>query len=340
MSNIKKEKLIKIKPIQISIEEKKMILFQMKNCISKIKFKNGEIGIGYLCKIPYPNKNNNLLPILIANNHTLIENNKILYLNINNEVKKIKIDKSRKKYINIENNIIIIEIKPNKDKIYNYLDLDENYIYKNKVKLECNNKLMYIIYYQNEEINVLYGIIDDKIDNKKIKNGSIILSLETFKIIGIYFGNLKNYNINYNIKYLIDKLNKYKNEINLIYKTNEEGYENIFWNKFVEKNKNNIELIINGNKSELIDRCKLKKGENNIKIIIKNKITSLEDMFHDCKSLKNIKELEYLDTRDINNFNGMFYGCSSLSDIEGLQKWNVSNAINFNGIFFKYLSLS
>ena len=37
-------------------------------------------------------------------------------------------------------------------------------------------------------------------------------------------------------KYLIDKFNNYKNEINIIYKTDEEGEENIFWDKFVKNN--------------------------------------------------------------------------------------------------------
>ena len=208
MSDIKKEKLIKEKPIQVSIEDKKKILFQMRNCICKIKLKNGKIGIGYLCKIPLIKNKNNLIPILITNNNILDENDKIIYLTINNEVKEIKINKSRKKNIDIENNIIIIEIKPNKDKIYNYLELDENYIYKNKVKIRYNYKLIYIINYHNQEINVLYGIIDDIIDNKKIKNVSIILSLETFKIIGIYFDNLKNYNFNYSINiYLMNLMN-------------------------------------------------------------------------------------------------------------------------------------
>ena len=137
---------------------------------------------------------------------------------INNEEKEIKIDKSRNIYF--DNNIICIEIKPNKDKIYNYLELDENYIYKDEVNLNYNNKLIYIINYQNEEINVLYGIINDIKDNKKIKNCSIILSLETFQIIGIYVDNLEIYKINYCIliKYLINEFNGYKNEINIIIK--------------------------------------------------------------------------------------------------------------------------
>ena len=46
----------------------------------------------------------------------------------------------------------------------------------------------------------------------------------------------------------------------------------------------------------------LKKGKNHIKLIIKNKITSLEYMFEKCNCLNNIDELKYLDTKDINIF--------------------------------------
>ena len=60
--------------------------------------------------------------------------------------------------------------------------------------------------------------------------------------------------------------------MNIIYKTNKEGEENIFGDRFVDNNKNNIELIINGNKNNLIKEYKLKKGENKIKIIKKIKL--------------------------------------------------------------------
>ena len=43
----------------------------------------------------------------------------------------------------------------------------------------------------------------------------------------------------------------------------------------MEKNKNNIELKINGNAIDLVRECNLKNGKNNIKMIIKNKITNL-----------------------------------------------------------------
>jgi hypothetical protein len=70
-----------------------------------------------------------------------IEDNKIIKLIINNKVKRIKIDNSRKKYTNPDENIdiTIIEIKPNKDKIDNCLELDENEINNNKDNLELEN---------------------------------------------------------------------------------------------------------------------------------------------------------------------------------------------------------
>ena len=92
--------------------------------------------------------------------------------------------------------------------------------------------------------------------------------------------------------YELDNIvNKYKNEINLIYNTKEEGMSKIFGDKFVKKNENNIELNVNGEKSKLVNEYKLKKGVNNIKMIIKNKIEDLRYMFDSCQNLKNIEEL-------------------------------------------------
>ena len=91
-------------------------------------------------------------------------------------------------------------------------------------------------------------------------------------------------------------------------------------------NKNNIDLIIIGEKSNLISKYKLKNGENNIKL--KNKITNLSYMFKECNTLKNIEELKYLNTTNCNNFSFMLKGCSLLSYIKSLEKWNVSNGNN------------
>ena len=142
----------------------------------------------------------------------------------------------------------------------------------------------------------------------------------------------------YELDNIVNK-DKYKNEINLIYNTEEEGEHRIFGDKFVKKNDNNIELNINGNKSKLVNKYKLKKGNNNINMIIKNRIEDLQYMFAECENLENINELKYLNTKYCTNFSYIFWQCSSLNDIKPLENWNVSNCINLEGIFGDYLSL-
>ena len=131
------------------------------------------------------------------------------------------------------------------------------------------------------------------------------------------------------------KFSKYRNEINLTYYAEENGPENIFGENFVKNNNNNIDLFINQTKSSLVSQFILKKGKNDIKIIIKNDLNNLEYMFYGCKSLVNIEELKYLDTRRVTNFSYIFWGCSSLSDIKPIEQWEVSNGTNFSNIFSK-----
>ena len=88
---------------------------------------------------------------------------------------------------------------------------------------------------------------------------------------------------------------------------------------FLEKictNKNNVDLIINGIKNELVKEFKLEYDENKIQMIIKNKIYNLEKMFYQCEKLKSIEGLKYLDTKEISNFSGIFYGSHILSALK------------------------
>ena len=334
----------------ISISNMRKELLIDMNCICKIKIKEKEIGIGFLFKIPFPNKNKSFLPVLISNYYTLkgnyINNNeKYINFTINDVQKKIKIDKSRKIYKNPGKSVDIgiIEIKPIKDGIYNFIELEENEINKNNEDINIRTNIYYLD--KENEITSSYGSLSGNLNCSKIKNGCPIVSYDTRKLIDIFKDNFENYNKKYGsfINYLIDEFNnkKYINEIEIVYKTDKEGEENIFGEKFVENNKNNIDLVINGNKKIILtNRYKLKEGTNKIKIIIKNKITNIEYMFCGCNSLKNITELEYLDTKDINNFSYIFSGCSSLPDIKPLQNWNVSNGKDFNHMFSGCSTLS
>ena len=111
-----------------------------------------------------------------------------------------------------------------------------------------------------------------------------------------------------------------KNEINLRNNTENKEKQNLFIKDFVKNNTNNIELIINGIESKLIEEYDLEKGNNNIKLIIKKQFTDLSSMFYDCKTLYNIEELKNLNTDYCTNFRDMFRNCSSLLNMKKLKK--------------------
>ena len=91
MSDNLEETLIEEQPTPVDLEGTKLILSQMENCICKIVKDNGKKGTGFFCKIPFPDENN-LLEVLITNNHVLnendIKNNKIIKFKIYNKKKK------------------------------------------------------------------------------------------------------------------------------------------------------------------------------------------------------------------------------------------------------------
>ena len=214
-----KEQLVLESPIPVSLESTKKITFQMQNCICKIFPKDGNIGTGFFCKIPF---NNDFLPVLVTNHHIIkdIDNNNIIELSINGKTKiEIIIDESRKKYTNPDSyvDITIIEIKP-EDGINDYLEIDDET--NNKIfDSEYRNKSIYIMHYPKGDLSVSYGIIKDMMENKQIthlcsteegSSGCPILSLKTFKIIGIHYGyNAKNkFNYGTFIKYVIIKFSE------------------------------------------------------------------------------------------------------------------------------------
>jgi hypothetical protein len=241
--------------------------------------------------------------------------------------------KKEYKYEEIKNELEIKNCKNIKE-IYEYLKKNIIISEENKIKVNKKEIELMEIKLKNEE---LIKMLIDEI--KEIKNKLIINNEEKDKTIK----KLKN---DYNeMKEKINDLeenkkDKYKNKINIIYETKKEGNYNIFGDKFVEINKNNIILNINGYKTDLINKYKLKKGTNTIKMIIKNKITNLEEMFYNCNKLKNINDLKYLNTEYCISLEKMFYGCTLLSDIKPLENWNISKVINFKSMFFGCSSLT
>ena len=176
----------------------------MKKYIFKIKIGQTQ-GTGFFCKIPFPDKDN-MLPVLITNNHIINKNilnrkDEKINLDIKGEkdIKTINLN-NRFKYTNEEHDITIIEIKEG-DKIKNYLNLDEKIINdiinnqnENKYFID---KTVYIIQYPEGELSVSYGIIQKIVLKEKYNflhkcstyggsSGSPILNLNNNKVIGIH----------------------------------------------------------------------------------------------------------------------------------------------------------
>ena len=174
-----KEKLLNERPSMISYENTLEILNQMNKYICKIKMGDGVQGTGFFCKIPFPEEEN-LLPILITNNHiinqqTLSKENEIISSLIKNEQKVKLINLSnRKSYTNSEYDITMIELK-NDDDIQNFLELDD-YILNNILDNDNNNnsnhiylkETLYILQYPEGKLSVSYGVLDNILEDKNI----------------------------------------------------------------------------------------------------------------------------------------------------------------------------
>jgi uncharacterized protein YbaR (Trm112 family) len=217
------------------------------------------------------------------------------------------------------------EINKNKEELDEYLQ--NSFLLIKDIIYKINEISSYIQQKSNDNlINILPLLSTDYVKTSLDNISSLILGeLE----------NIQKYVKNSQKKSgdIAERIHEYRKELNIKYFTTEEGKQNIFGTEFVRKNRNSIELIIDGKKNVLVDSMQLKKGDNAITILIKNKLTNLSHMFNGCSTLKNISELSYLDTRDVTDFSFMFWGCSSLNDIKPIENWNVTKGKNFQSMF-------
>ena len=229
MEETKLEDIIENSPIPISIEGTEKILFQMKNSICKIYSKDKK-GTGFFLKTSF---NNKILYFLVTNYHVLeaLENRIEITRNDDNISNDINLNNKRKIFKYPEMDIILIEINPKDDKINKnvFLEIDENI---NKditlIEKEYRKKSVYILHYPGGDIiKVSYGLLKgiNNIDINHYCNtqggssGSPIISLKSFKVIGIHIGSSKTDNYKFNkgifIKAILNILYKdLQNEIN------------------------------------------------------------------------------------------------------------------------------
>jgi len=214
-----------------------------------------------------------------------------------NKINKYKLSSDLNNNINMINEKRINKLKSQNISQNNTI---ENYIkYIEKISLIFKNiitKVKDITYLIEPNINYkLINLINEKVLSF---NNTLLddISNEIFKELDIIEKYIKqnnnpiinknNLNNDYKEKEKYDnnfklneknKLVKLKefNEINLTYTTVGEGNYDILGINFINNNKDNIELFINGNKIPLTYKYKLNKGSNIVKIKIKNKITNL-----------------------------------------------------------------
>ena len=325
MLGINEEKYINDSPIPLSIKGMEDILVQMKKCVCKIK-KGNQTGTGFFAKIPYEFK---FKIVLITNNHILNENDlkigNVIKISINNEkeYKNIKIDDHRIVFTDKKNDITIIEIGE-KDNINNFLEIDERYNQK-YIEDRFRNESLYILNYpKGNNIVVSFGLLKSIKDYNNIyhlcstengSSGSPIISLKSFKLIGVHIGGCKNddCNIGLFIKYAIDEFikkiksnflkfekNKQKDKIENIKKKYENTKENkekmnkpvIEPNKVKEELEKKLEDInkkLKLNSNEITIKYKIDKEDSKIKIFGKEFIKNNNNK---CKIIIEGKEEE------------------------------------------------
>ena len=370
MSDFILEKKVEDYPCMISLENTKRITSQMERGVCKINGE-GKSGTGFFTEIKF--NENEIRQFLVTNDHVLgeeyLKNEKQILIDM--EDKKdipIKIDKSRKTYNNKELDVTFIEIKK-EDKIKcTYLELDSDLELDEEIlKIKYDKKSIYIIQYPGKEICVSYGIIKflNNFDINHFCNtesgtsGSPILSLDSFKIIGIH--RRANINQKYNTGTLLKKAiedfkNKFLAEININKNynlKNNNGNLNYFntniifknSNKIIKMNEINIKYLIKKNEEgiKLFGEEFVNNNKENCVLTFNNKDYELCDYikYDEYKINKNegIFEVVLKEKKKITNMSHMFCDCESLKCISNIDNWDTQNVTNMSSMFMLCNSL-
>ena len=118
----------------------------------------------------------------------------------------------------------------------------------------------------------------------------------------------------------------------------------LFNPKFVENNKDNCYLLINGEKHDLSNFLYLNenlksKDRLEIKLIKTKPIVDMSYMFSDCETLITLLDISKWDTKKVKNMRNMFNGCRSLTSIPDISDWNTENVSDMGGMFYNCFSL-
>ena len=217
------------------------------------------------------------------------------------------------------------------------------------------------------DINKLKSIINDMIN----KLNKVKYTMDYFYNINKKIYNLiKNNNINYEVLHSYNQLNKSEilNDINDIINNNRISYEKIdeicdkinykfceeitikyqikpndnkikiFGQDFINNNKENCKMVIEGEELEIKDLIELNdlKIKNNIlEIKLKgiHNVTNMSCLFYECKSIISLPDISNLNLINVTNLSYMFRGCLSLNSLPDISIWNTSNINNMSFMF-------
>ena len=282
----------------------------LENCLCKIKSINlNEYGLGFICKIPFPDKSN-LLPVLITNDHILekddinIGNNIHLLLRNSKKEKILKIDNSRKTYSNYIYNITIIELKENELGNF-FLEIDDN-PYE-------NIKNVYILEYLNDKKNIpisTFCIIDDSsfihfCPTKMNFLGAPIMNLSNNKVLGIHKGQSETCNHGIFIKKPISDF-----YLSIIEEKKEKKEKNKISEKEIKNDNNSNKSNISNKLKNNINKNNENEGNKNIQNIkednkSENSANNSNSSNNNINQITNINEKEYkkINKEEIKNEN-------------------------------------
>jgi len=140
-----------------------------------------------------------------------------------------------------------------------------------------------------------------------------------------HYKNIKNY-----FYYLCDQM-----EIEYHNFENKKLEFRIFGKNFVENNKNNFILFIDGKEEKLKETYKVKEENTklNIKLIKINEPTDLSEMFYECDCLSKIKKINKWETSNVESITGMFKGCKALVELPDISEFVTDKITDLSSIF-------
>ena len=139
---------------------------------------------------------------------------------------------------------------------------------------------------------------------------------------------------------------EYCNEINIVYKIDNQDGIRIFGDEFVRNNKSKCKIEFENKEYDLIEWFNIENYTKNkldylrIKLKYINNVTNMGYMFSGCSSLSSLPDISKWNTNNVTNMSYMFYNCSSLSSLPDISKWNTKTINDIYSMFCNCSSLS